>query len=361
MSAPSYDLPASDVLEISLFGPSFGECLVVHYGDGRWFTVDSCLEEDETPSALAYFSALGVDPTVSVTHTIMTHADGDHVGGIAELYRACSASRFVCPAVLADRELGAYIASFASGDPAELTQYATEVFEALELAFERPPHESPQYVLQDTPILKTPTGTMLTAIAPSSSKMKDFLGRVAKLTAKAGDDKRARVLLAPNAVSAALLLQTSTASFVLGADLEEVPGQGWTTVLRDSIAYAGAGIPLLYKVAHHGSEGAHSDALWSSMRSPLAILAPFKNGRHRLPTKDQVDRILKLTRQAFSTASYRTMPIRKLSRADRMAFGQGIRRRSLGPEVGHIRVRVTSSGNVTHDLFGGAVHLSRVH
>ena len=39
------DPPASDVFEVSIFGPGKGESIVVHIGNGRWIVVDSCRDQ----------------------------------------------------------------------------------------------------------------------------------------------------------------------------------------------------------------------------------------------------------------------------------------------------------------------------
>ena len=36
--------PRTDELEVSLFGPGVGECVIVHLGAGEWMVVDSCLD-----------------------------------------------------------------------------------------------------------------------------------------------------------------------------------------------------------------------------------------------------------------------------------------------------------------------------
>src|SRR5438067_455186 len=42
---PKTEPPDSSELELSVFGPGRGECLVVHLGAGEWMVVDSCLNE----------------------------------------------------------------------------------------------------------------------------------------------------------------------------------------------------------------------------------------------------------------------------------------------------------------------------
>ncbi len=359
-SPPSYDLPTANQLEISLFGPGYGECLVVHYGNGLWFTVDSCLEDDRrTPSALAYLNRLGVDPTKHVTHIVVTHPDGDHIGGISTLFSACSAARLVCPTVLTEREMVSYNAYYSMTDPTPLTQATREICDVLELSIDRPPN-APLYVKQDTLIIDE-AGVRVTALAPSDEKIRKFLGRVSQKIPKEKTDRRAPGNLLPNEVSVALLLEMADFAAVFGADLEETPGEGWSTILDTSIAFRNAVAPIAYKVAHHGSNNADCPNLWSTMNNPTAILAPFKRGSNKLPTVNDVDRILQHTRTAFSTSSFKTQTTKRLSRTDKILIGHGIRRRDLYPKNGHIRLRVGVNSNVKVDLFESAVHLSEVH
>lgn len=359
-SSPNYELPNANQLEISLFGPGYGECLVVHYGNGLWFTVDSCLEDDRrTPSALAYLNHLGVDPAKRVTFNVITHPDGDHIGGINTLFSACSSARLVCPTALTEKEMVSYNAYYSMTDPTPLTQTTREICDVLALSFDRPPN-IPLYVKQDTLIIDE-AGVRVTALAPSDKKIRKFLARVSQQIPKEKSDRRAPGNLRPNDVSAALLLEFEGFSAIFGADLEETPGGGWTTILDTSIAFKNAVAPTAYKVAHHGSSNADCPNLWHRMNDPIAILAPFKLGSTKIPTRNDVDRILEHTKTAFSTSSFKTQTVKRPSRTDRILIGHGIRRQELYPKNGHIRLRVGLGSTVKVDLFGSAVHLSNVH
>ena len=50
--------PARDEIELTLFGPGYGESVVLHIGDGAWAIVDSCIDKDGRPSALSYLENL---------------------------------------------------------------------------------------------------------------------------------------------------------------------------------------------------------------------------------------------------------------------------------------------------------------
>jgi hypothetical protein len=38
--------PEADEIEVSVFGPGFGESIVAHLTRGAWITVDSCLDKE---------------------------------------------------------------------------------------------------------------------------------------------------------------------------------------------------------------------------------------------------------------------------------------------------------------------------
>jgi hypothetical protein len=66
--------PTPDQLEVTLIGPGYGECAVVHLGNGRWMIVDSCIDKPSaTPAAIKHLSELGIRPEESVDLIIMTH------------------------------------------------------------------------------------------------------------------------------------------------------------------------------------------------------------------------------------------------------------------------------------------------
>ena len=54
--------PAKDEMEGILFGPGYGESVVLHAGDGVWVLVDSYMDRAGEPRALKYLTDPGVDP-----------------------------------------------------------------------------------------------------------------------------------------------------------------------------------------------------------------------------------------------------------------------------------------------------------
>ena len=55
------EIGVEDEIEVSVFGPGKGECIVLHVGSGRWVVVDSCIEPGDSWSvAERYLRGLGV-------------------------------------------------------------------------------------------------------------------------------------------------------------------------------------------------------------------------------------------------------------------------------------------------------------
>jgi len=56
--------PAADEIEVTLFGPGYGEAIAVHLGEGVWLLVDSCVDPDsKAPASGTYLEGFGVDPS----------------------------------------------------------------------------------------------------------------------------------------------------------------------------------------------------------------------------------------------------------------------------------------------------------
>ncbi len=98
--------PRPHELEISVFGPGIGECIVVHIGDGDWIIVDSCInKQNGEPVALDYLRSLEVDVASKVKLVIATHWHDDHIRGLAKIVGAAETARFVNSAAYSFKEL----------------------------------------------------------------------------------------------------------------------------------------------------------------------------------------------------------------------------------------------------------------
>ena len=77
--------PSKDEVEVTLLGPGYGESIVVHFGQGEWIIVDSCINDAREPQALEYLRAIGVEPDEAVSLIVATHWHDDHIRGMAKV------------------------------------------------------------------------------------------------------------------------------------------------------------------------------------------------------------------------------------------------------------------------------------
>jgi glyoxylase-like metal-dependent hydrolase (beta-lactamase superfamily II) len=105
--------PSLDEIEVSVFGPGYGECILIHVGDNKWFIVDSCIEpkSKELP-VLNYLDRIGVEPSHAVKMIIATHWHDDHVRGLSTLVETCHSAQFCLSSALRTQEFLTLIAAY---------------------------------------------------------------------------------------------------------------------------------------------------------------------------------------------------------------------------------------------------------
>jgi len=91
--------PAADEVEVTLFGPGYGEAIAVHLGEGIWLLVDSCINPDtKQPASLEYLEHLNISPD-AVCSIIASHWHDDHVKGMTKLVEKFTQAEFVISGV----------------------------------------------------------------------------------------------------------------------------------------------------------------------------------------------------------------------------------------------------------------------
>lgn len=96
----NFDLPRVGEDEFAIVvigGPSQGESVLVHYGDGKWIVIDSCTYGGVNLPLLV-LEKLHAD-NASVTRVICTHWHDDHVAGMSDILNECPNSYFLVPSV----------------------------------------------------------------------------------------------------------------------------------------------------------------------------------------------------------------------------------------------------------------------
>ena len=342
-SGPPLGVPQPEELEISLFGPGYGECIVLHLGDGRWMIVDSCVDaRSGRPAALDYLEAIGVDPAAQVAVILATHWHDDHVRGLADVLRACERARFMCSNAFHADEFLTLIESQAIGT-ARLSPGAREFADVLSVLRERRSAGSvvdgaKRFVLEGALVHRSPRCEVL-ALSPSSASVEHAVKAIARLLPSHLQPHLRVPAPKQNAASVALWVNGISGTALLGADLEwhENDDRGWGAVL----ALAPEGIAGLVKVPHHGGASAHDERMWSVLLAPepAAMLTPWRRGGRELPTDEDRHRICGLTPDAVIAGRASSKPRRYETAVERTLNEVAASRRTVGDRVGHVRAR----------------------
>ena len=350
--------PKVDEFELTLFGPGYGESIVLHLGGGRWVLIDSCLDTDGAPRALSYLESMGLDPTQDVALIVATHWHDDHIRGMAQLVEKCSRARFCCASALGNREFLAAVGALEGRHLSSAGSGIREIHRVFSRLGQRTPRQTPKFALANCRIFDQ-GGCQIWTLSPSDSNYAAFLRTIGSLIPSGGQSKGRVPDPSPNEVAVVLWVRIENLVVLLGSDLER---PGWAEILQS------AGRPTskasVFKVPHHGSKNAHDPAVWTRMLepNPFAVLTPWRRGGYFLPTQTDVERILSCTPNAYATTK-RSLPAQATRRrprmVDRTMRESGAKLRWLGMSSDAIRLRRPLDARTDWNVqkFGSAYHL----
>jgi beta-lactamase superfamily II metal-dependent hydrolase len=344
--------PSADQIELTLFGPGYGECAVVHLGNNHWVIIDSCIDsETKQPTALAYFQTIGVEPKDAVRLIITTHWHDDHIRGLSRLLAKCQKARFCCSSALTHKEFWATVLDYEAQPAMATTSGLREIFEVYQELQTRPvPARTPIYALPNRPVFSLRAEESghgaecrVWTLSPSDRQYQKFLDELTLLMPCVKETKRRATPQEPNHVSVVTWISIGGIALLLGADLEETGNEdtGWAVIVASTERPQGKA--SIFKIPHHGSETAHNDMVWQQMLMPrpYAILSPYNRGHKKLPSPADIQRITAYTEHAYATSSLRTPHARKdrppvIIKTIRETVGQI---RAAQPRTGWIRLR----------------------
>lgn len=348
--------PGRDDLEITLFGPGYGESLVLHVGDGVWVLVDSCVGTDGNPVALRYLQRVGVDPATDVALVVATHWHDDHIRGMAQQVAACSNAEFCCAAALCQKEFLTTVGTLEGGSASTLGSGLREIHHVIShLASTESP---PTHALANRRIFHR-DACGIWALSPTDAVFGRFLVTIGALLPDPPRPRRRLPALSPNDVAVALWVQVADVAVLLGSDLER---RGWTDILQSRARPSGTA--SVFKVPHHGAEDADEPGVWRQLLSaqPIATLTPWSRGAGTLPKPQDVNRILSRTTHAYITAqpaSASQASRRRPSVVERTLRRAPVklRRVALSPGGVRLRRRLATGASWRVETLNGACHL----
>jgi metallo-beta-lactamase superfamily protein len=361
--------PCHNEVEISILGPGFGECILIHAGFNDWIVIDSCIDSVSGRAApLVYLESLGVEPGTAVRLVLCTHWHDDHVGGISEVLLTCNSAEFACSSALTRWEFLEVVQIFNKRPLLAQSSGLTEIQKVFSILRSR--NQTPKYAIADRLLLSLssvpPSSSArceLTALSPSDAEYQRFLHGMSKLLPEAGATKFRLPSLDPNDISVATWLKIGSLELLLGADLEEhrVAGRGWSAVLASTTKPAGRA--SVFKVAHHGSVTGHHPQVWADMLDDavIAVVTPWNLGSRLLPHHADCDRMLGLTSCAYSSSGPIAHRVRSMPSAVVRTLREGnITIRDAEPPTGCVRLRApiqVTAPAWSISLFQGSVKL----
>lgn len=359
--------PAPDEIEVSIFGPGYGEAIAVHMGQGKWMLVDSCVDSTtHTPASIQYLNTLGLNPADVVKLVVVTHWHDDHICGFANLLAQCSSARLAISLAMNSDQFRRFLAAVQSS-PARVTTGFNEidrVFQQLQSRkAEGLKNQTPMWVVGGRTLFPLESddlaGVGICSLSPSDKSIRNTLAQFALLLPPTHDLNRRAFSARPNHNSIVLWVAAHGNNILLGADLERHADRecGWTAVVENKVP---AGKADVFKVSHHGSSSGHDDAIWSSLlnNDPIAVVTPWARGNLSLPTSEDLARIKASTSRAYCTAPPRLQKTRFKNAVVRKWVAEIARQvLPVRGEPGHVRLRLsmadaTPSWNV--EMFNGA-------
>lgn len=345
--------PRPDEIEVSLVGPGYGESVLIHTGAGDWLVVDSCVGTDGRPVALGYLDRLGVNPASAVKMIVATHWHDDHIRGMSQLVRACGSARFCCANALGKKEFLSATAGLAQTDFSAVGYGAREIYSVF--SHLDATDAVPIWAGASRRVFRGGKGEVW-SLSPGDELFERFLLSLGHLNPPAEGAVRRIPALAPNELSVVLWIRCGDAVVLLGGDLEK---RGWTAILEDSTRPTRRA--SVFKVPHHGSQGAHLTTVWDRMLDPepFAILTPWRRGGGALPRPRDIRRTLSFTPHAYASAHPGSARSKRRGMVSRTMRESGVQLKSAVGPVGMVRLRRApedgSSWRV--ELFDSACHL----
>lgn len=314
-----FSAPDEDELEVSVFGPGRGECIIVHVPNGPWFIVDSLTIKDEDrtlPVATAYLkNGLGIS---SVYGVFLTHWHEDHTNGAADLLRTFADTIKIVglPNSFGRREFASFMSDLLpSAIRFRMVKDIVNVIEALK----DPLLENTMRIPLSDRILLSPDNAhwTLRSLSPSFEDIRHqakalgaflpgFNGSIPK-----GYDV--------NASCAVIKLEVDAIRIILASDLDvgDSSQRGWQCIVNN---HTNQNLPLsslILKIGHHGSRTAFYQPALEAIRGDgqlFGVITPFPAPGHSLPRDEEVKKFLN-----FCSYVHQTGTCKSKSRAGRVA------------------------------------------
>ena len=349
--------PSADEIEITVFGPGFGEAIAVHVGAGNWILVDSCIDPDtKLPASHTYLQTIGVQPG-QVKTIVASHWHDDHVRGISDLAGYYPEAEFQMSAALNNKEAAAFLSAHNETAAPGLSRGANELYKTIRQ------RDTVFPIMQRSSVMEVKEGgrnIRVVALSPVQAAFSQSIAHFAQYlpNKNGGSPVNHAPELKPNLEAVAIHIDFDGDAALLGSDLEDHHSCGWTAVVTDQ--WCRSRPPgSAYKVAHHGSNTREHPQIWTTLltQNPTACVTPFNRGNVKLPTDADKNRIKSKTQNAYISSGATRRP--EMDNAILKRLGDICNKLArVNSGFGAVRLRkAVSDQSWRAELFGNACNL----
>lgn len=303
--------PNPDQLEVTIFGPGVGECVLVHVGDDQWLCVDSAIHPTTNePVAAAYLNQIGRNPATCIKRIVVSHWHDDHCRGVAQLVELCADARLVMSSAMTNDEFRAYVFQHEQDRMTKLSSGVRELARVVSILTDKKRRAYNATANRLIWKIENPADTSrnlmeVWCLSPVDAQIQKFHAEIGAQMQKEGATRIRATPQTPNHLSIAVWIVAGTESILLGADLEDTGASdvGWKAVVGSPERPGGQA--RVFKVPHHGSPTGHNLDVWNCMlmgRATHALLAPFNKGPTKLPGIDDIERLKTFTNNLYASA-----------------------------------------------------------
>ena len=348
-----------DLVSVTVFGPGFGESIVIYIPYLGWGIIDSCLHKVKGSTINPALEYLKSENVTHLSFLILTHPHKDHFQGfnliidhfLGQIDRICYYSGDGI------REYRTFLAKkHILGEPGLVS--LANIFKKFAQAKKAGAHIL--NISERTEIVRRnmygDQEIEIIALSPSEDSIKKYVQLLHKaILLKNGDFPSEIKDREHNLLSSAILCKIGELSLIFGSDLEigDNKYMGWKGVMRnpDSLDLAAHFV----KVPHHGSENAFYEPIWkefSKNNFPVSVITPYDRESDPLPRIKIIRKIANFSNTIAITAKTKTVSPNKIYDGKIVRNLHGVRswRYLVKPDqIGCVKLSLSpSNGNVAN-------------
>ncbi|MGR3293566.1 MAG: hypothetical protein ACUZ9M_06060 [Candidatus Scalindua sp.] len=361
--------PKDNELEVTIFGPGYGESIVLHIPQIGWGIIDSCEHKTKNESIvlpLEYLLNITTDPHPKLAFVILTHPHHDHCKGLDRILREYPGGTARVCTYDGDgiREWEVYKTKKETALK-KVIQGLGYVFDAIDEVVKSGTQwrrlNEMNTVFEENVNVKGfgSTRIRMLALSPSAASIKEYKDMLFKAIPGVGKPVLKMDDEGHNLVSVALLLEFGNLQIIFGSDVETGSNNrtGWSGIISNQ------DFPSLWanlvKVSHHGSENGHNSSAWKEFckkGKPFALITPFLRGSVILPNGEILKKIKSVSEKVGVTnyfeldTNLKKYYSRSVTNCIKNSVIRSMKIIKKPVHPGIIRVRYLPDGTVTESL-----------